>query len=359
MSEPLTLLLLYGGKSGEHEISLRSAASVLQALDPRKYIIIPVGIDKAGKFFINPYEEMLNYAEALPVKSSQAQPLPSFWIDGKLAIDADVVFPVTHGPLYEGGCLQGLLELADAAFVGCPTLASAIGMDKDIARRLVCDETISCAKYYSISKHMPFQKRSAYCEKIIAELGWPLFIKPCSLGSSVGIHKVKDSVELENALKDAFQYDEEVLIEAFIRGREIELAVLENKDLSLPPRVSLPGEILVRNSEEFYSYEAKYIEVDKTELIYPAVLEPKITTCLQDMAAKIFIRTKCKGMARVDFFVDDLTQRIYFNEINTIPGFTSISMYPKLWEISGVAYPALLDELIELAMLHHQLKKER
>ena len=197
-----------------------------------------------------------------------------------------------------------------------------------------------------------------FCEEVARELGWPLFVKPCAMGSSVGIHKVVNPSELVAAVVDARRYDETVLVEGFVKGREIELAVLEHASVCAPPLVSLPGEICVNHPDGFYSYTAKYLDDNACELSIPASLSAEWVKRLQAAAAEIFIRLKCKGMARVDFFVNDETGALYFNEINTIPGFTSISMYPKLWEASGISYPMLLDKLIELAETHYEHRKK-
>jgi D-alanine-D-alanine ligase len=354
MTNRVKLVLLYGGRSGEHEVSLRSAASVLQNLDRQKYDIIPVGMDKQGCFYLNDFQDLLAYPNSLPVETEQSQLLPSLLMNGKLAVEADVVFPVVHGPLYEDGSLQGLLELANAAYVGCDVLSSALGMDKDIARQIACGADIESARYRVLPGCASDEETKQICEEAAVSLGWPLFVKPCSLGSSVGIHKAKTMSELLDAIADARRYDRLVLIESFIAGREIELAVLENTSSFGMPFVSIPGEIQVKHKDGFYSYAAKYIDSDKTLLHIPALLDENIQHRLQAMAATIFTRLRCKGMARVDFFVHDETGQIYFNEINTLPGFTSISMYPKLWEASGISYSALLDRLVDAAMFHHQ-----
>ncbi len=357
MPKAINLLLLYGGKSGEHEISLISAASVLAHLDASKYNIMPLGIDKEGCFFLNDYQELLAFPNSLPVKTARSKPIESLMVDGKFALAVDVVFPMVHGPLYESGCLQGLLTLANVAYVGCDVLSSAIGMDKDIARRLVCDETIPSAAYRVLSWHSDVTQRRQFCDQVASEFGWPLFVKPCSLGSSVGIHKATSPSELATAINDALRYDESILVEKFVQGREIEVAVLENTLPVKPPRVSIAGEIAVHHADGFYSYTAKYLESNSTTLLIPAKLEESVAARLQLMASEIFTRLKCKGMARIDFFVD-ASNHIYFNEINTLPGFTSISMYPKLWEASGLAYPLLLDELIELARVHQRCRQQ-
>lgn len=357
MSDLIKLVLLYGGKSGEHEISLRSAASVLANLDPKKYQITPVAMDKSGCCFQSDYKTLLSYTEVLPVRTPESVALPSLLKDGRLALDAQVIFPVVHGPLLEDGCLQGILEHADVAYVGCNVLSSAIGMNKDVARRLVGSDLVSAARYRVLPSAAPQQQREAICKEVVSALGWPLFVKPCSLGSSVGIHKAHDWAELLAAVEDASRYDHDVLIEEFIQGREIELAVLESLTPGEPPRVSIAGEIEVHHRDTFYSYAAKYLESDSSQLHIPAALNPQLMQRLQSIAAEIFSRLKCRGMARVDFFVNDHTGQIYFNEINTLPGFTSISMYPKLWEASGLPYPRLLDELVNLSIMHQRAKE--
>ncbi|MCX7090362.1 MAG: D-alanine--D-alanine ligase [Legionellales bacterium] len=357
MPDLINLVLLYGGKSGEHEISLRSAASVLANLDPKKYHIIPVGMDKSGCCFLSDYQTLLQHKEVLPVRTTDSVPLPSLMKDGRLAIDAQVIFPVVHGPLLEDGCLQGIFEHAAVAYVGCDVLSSAIGMDKDVQRRLVGTDLVSTARYRVLQSAASAEQRQAVCEEAVTALGWPLFVKPCSLGSSVGIHKAHNWDTLLAAVADASRYDQVVLIEEFIKGREIELAVLESKIPGHMPRVSTVGEIVVNHPDTFYSYSAKYIESEQSQLHIPAALDPQLVQRLQAIAGEIFLRLKCKGMARVDFFVDDKTGQIYFNEINTIPGFTSISMYPKLWEASGIAYPQLLDELVDLSLLYKRAKE--
>lgn len=357
MSSFVNLIMLYGGKSGEHEISLISAASVLANLDASRFHITPIGIDKDGCFYVNDYQELLAHSKQLPVRTASSRPLDSLFVNGQLAIDADVVFPVVHGPLYEDGCLQGLLDLAGVAYVGCDVLSSALGMDKDLARRVACTNHIQSARYRLLSWHASAEETEQFCQQTATELGWPLFVKPCSMGSSVGIHKAKNMAELLLAVADARRYDKAILVEEFIQGREIELAVLENSSPTKRPHVSIPGEIQVQHSDGFYSYTAKYLESGQTQLQIPAKLDDALILRLQEAAADIFTSLKCRGLARVDFFVDDKGE-IYFNEINTLPGFTSISMYPKLWQASGIEYAALLSRLIDLAMIHHRCREQ-
>ena len=254
--------------------------------------------------------------------------------------------------------MQGLLELTGVAYVGCDVLSSAIGMDKDMARRVACTNGIQAARYRMLSWHANAAETERFCQQTAAELSWPLFVKPCSMGSSVGIHKVQNMVELSLAVADARRYDKAILVEEFIQGREIELAVLENTSPTKRPHVSVPGEIQVHHPDGFYSYTAKYLESGQSELQIPARLNESLTRRLQDAAADIFMSLKCNGMARVDFFVNDEQDAIYFNEINTLPGFTSISMYPKLWQASGLTYPSLLNRLIDLAMMHQRCREQ-
>lgn len=356
----LKLVLLYGGQSGEHEVSLQSAASVLAALDTSKYDVIAIGMDKQGCLYINNTEILRSqHANTLPVALPSATRLPSLIAHGKLAVDADIVFPVMHGPLCEDGALQGMLDLAGVAYVGCDVLSSAVSMDKDIARRLIGElEGIHAVPY----ARLPYTQTPLHdqnrCEAAVAELGWPVFVKPCSLGSSVGIHRADNMEQLLAAVRDARRYDTTVLIEAFIDGREVEVGVLEHNSGEGLPDVTIPGEIKIGHADGFYSYTAKYIESEDCTLCIPAVLDEDATKNIQMAAAEIFMRLRCHGLARVDFFVQAETHKIYFNEINTLPGFTSISMFPKLWEASGLSYSVLLDRLITLAHMRQCSRKK-
>ena len=226
-----------------------------------------------------------------------------------------------------------------------------------MARRLACIDGLKSARYKLLSWHASTVEKQQFCTEVVNEFGWPLFVKPCTLGSSVGIHKANNNEELAAAVDDALRYDEEIMVEEFLSGREIELAVLENATLSAKPRVSVAGEIKVSHPDGFYSYAAKYLEGGRTELIIPAALNNKVLEELKEAAANVFTRLKCKGLARVDFFVDDKNDAIYFNEINTLPGFTPMSMYPQLWRETGISYPDLLDELINIAINHHQCRQ--
>ncbi|HEX8899423.1 MAG TPA: D-alanine--D-alanine ligase family protein, partial [Chthoniobacterales bacterium] len=251
---------------------------------------------------------------------------------------------------------QGLLELADVPYVGCGVLASAVAMDKEMAKRVARDAGIPIVPYYALKHEQWKKEKDRVAEKIQRELGYPIFVKPANLGSSVGVHKVTDAGGLNAALEDAFRYDVKVLAEVAIDAREIELAVLENSDRGAEPLVSVPGEI--NPTHEFYSYEAKYLDEKGAELIIPAKLDSHQTEQAQEIARSAFSAIECEGMARVDLLLDRSIGKFYFNELNTIPGFTSISMYPKLWEASGLSYRELLSRLIDLAVSRHERKRK-
>lgn len=356
MSERLKVALLFGGNNSEHEISLVSAASVLKNLDSKKYEVFPIAIDKQGKIYLHQEADLRLVEGALPVKTIHSQPIPSLMVDAKFFIPVDVVLPIMHGTFFEDGCIQGLLKLAHVAYVGCDVLSSSIGMDKDMARRIACTDGIQSTRYELINKNMSDNLWSQILDQAISAYGFPLFVKPCSLGSSVAIQKVQNKQQALDAILDAFKYDTEVLIEAFVRGREIEVAVLEdskNREIL----TSVPGEIRVNHPNGFYSYDAKYINSQSSEYLIPAPLSPEWTQKIQQAAKAIFTKLKCKGMARVDFFFDEQEQQLYFNEINTIPGFTSISLYPSMWRHSGLNFPELLDSLIENAIVHFNMVK--
>lgn len=358
MTEKLKVAVLYGGKSGEHEISLRSAASVIRNLDTSRFEIVPIGIDKQGKWLLNDVKNVLSDdQQTAQIVTSSAQaiavPQPIRMHDFHAKDLFDVVFPVLHGPLYEDGCLQGLLRLAEVPFVGAGVLSSAISMDKVIAKRLVETSGIKTAPYFMVRKPQWEAQRQAIIEAIFKSLGQTLFVKPVSLGSSVATHKVTDANGLAEAIDDAVQYDHKVLIEKAINAREIECAVLENIDDGQTPIVSIPGEIIVGGGYGFYSYDAKYQDPNAAELIIPAPLNNDRIQEAQAIARRVFIECDCEGMARVDLFLDKDSDEFYFNELNTLPGFTTISMYPKLFAASGISYADLLSRLIDLALTAH------
>jgi D-alanine-D-alanine ligase len=363
----LRVAVLYGGRSGEHEVSLQSAASVINYLDRDRFEIVPVAIDKRGRWLLNDIS-LLEGKKSLPVFKDAPKvvlpPNPAEAVGGSALIrlgesgearGIDVVFPVLHGPLCEDGTIQGLLELADLPYVGCGVLASAIAMDKEMAKRVARDAGIPIVPYVSLQHEVWKREKQPSAKSIAEQLGYPVFVKPANLGSSVGVHKVKEPSGLKAALDDAFNYDRKVLIEAAVNAREIEVSVLENLEAGGAPLVSVPGEI--DPAHEFYSYEAKYLDEKGAALIIPAKLDPEETKRAQEIGRKIFTALECEGMARVDLFLDRTSGEFFFNELNTIPGFTSISMYPKLWEASGTGYPELLSKLVDLAISRHEKKK--
>lgn len=371
MSKKIRVAVLYGGKSGEHEVSLQSAASVIRHLDRDRFEVIPVSIDKQGKWQWNDLK-LIEAAQgkALPIFANAPEMRLAPQNDGRASLlptstsaaasfhDIDVFFPVMHGPLCEDGAVQGLLELADVAYVGSGVLGSAIGMDKDIAKRLTSLAGIPIAPYVAVTKQGFARDPGASLKAAQGSLTLPVFVKPCNMGSSVGVHKVKKWEDLAPALKDAFQYDLKVLVEQGIDAREIEVAVLEGDPLF----TSVASEINASTKHEFYSYEAKYLDADGATVDLPAKISDAQMKRVQALAAKAFATLECNGLARVDFFLDRGTGDFYFNEVNTLPGFTSISMYPKMMEASGMPYPKLLTRLIELALAKqaekHALKRE-
>ena len=350
MAKKIRVALLFGGKSAEHEISLRSAKNVADAMDKQKYDVVFIGIDKSGKWLPPAASAtLLASASSIPAdpKSAGVALIPQG--EGALSGDdskIDVVFPILHGPFGEDGTVQGLLRLADVAFVGPGVLGSAVGMDKDVMKRLLRDAGIPIGKFLVATDSAPVSFTTA--EK---ELGLPIFVKPANLGSSVGVSKVRDEKEFAEAVKLAFRFDTKVILEEFIEGREIECAVLGNED----PQVSVPGEIVVHH--DFYSYEAKYLDENGSSLEIPAKLPKETVEKVQELALRTFKALECEGMGRVDSFVTK-DGSVFVNEINTIPGFTNISMYPKLWEASGISYSALIDRLIELALQRHEKQRK-
>jgi D-alanine-D-alanine ligase len=364
----LRVAVLYGGRSGEHEVPLQSAASVINHLDRSRFEIVPVAIDKQGRWHLNDIS-LLEGQKSLPVfKDAPSVVLAPNLADTKSgsalipfgelgeARAIDVIFPVVHGPLCEDGTLQGLLELADVPYVGCGVLASAVAMDKEMAKRVARDAGIPIVPYLSLKHDRWKKEKRLWAERIQQELGYPAFVKPANLGSSVGVHKVTDAGDLNDALENAFRYDVKVLVETAINAREIELALLENPDPSAEPQVSVPGEI--NPTHEFYSYEAKYLDENGAELIIPAQLDAEQIKQVQEIGRRAFSAIECEAMARVDLLLDRTSGKLYFNELNTIPGFTSISMYPKLWAASGLEYSDLIDRLIQLGIERHEDKKK-
>jgi D-alanine-D-alanine ligase len=354
----IRVAVLYGGRSGEHEVALRSAASVINNLDRTKFEITPIGIDKNGKWHVAEPSVLEGKTASLPIFQSQAEVLlptnPAAQESGVIALVGgaktpfDVVFPVMHGTNGEDGTIQGLLELAEVAYVGCGVLASAVGMDKDVAKRLVGLEGLPVVPSLCIRVGDWKSGSAAIAARAGKEFGFPCFVKPVNSGSSVGVHKVKSAADFAFAVTDAFRYDTKVLIEKAISAREIELSVLENPKLGEPPLVSVAGEI--NATHEFYSYEAKYLDESGAVMKIPAEISNEQLAAAQDIARRAFVALECEGLARVDLFLDKTDGKFYFNEVNTLPGFTSISMYPKMWEASGISYSELLTKLIDLAL---------
>lgn len=348
----LRVAILFGGRSAEHEVSLQSARNVIEALDRDKYDPILIGIDKAGQWFLNRDSiQLLNAGDPRSIRlagnKNEIALTPTGPASRLIALNGpadigrpDVLFPVLHGPYGEDGSIQGLAKLADLPCVGADIAGSAVGMDKDIMKRLLRDHGIPVCKFMTFHE---WDRDLLDYHGLREELGEVLFVKPANLGSSVGISRASDRDEFVQAVDTAFQYDTKIVIEEEVKGREIECAILGNED----PAASVPGEIIPKNG--FYSYAAKYIDAGGAALEIPAKLPGHLVIRLQDMAVATFKALECKGMARVDFFLTE-EEQIYVNEINTIPGFTRISMYPKLWEYSGISYSELIDKLIGLAI---------
>src|SRR5713101_169107 len=383
--------ILFGGRSGEHEVSLLSAASVLNAIDKDKYEVVPIGITKDGRWLTaSDAENLLRGKLVLESRHLRAgdpettQPaavlargeavvvppepvhrqsgLVPFQTDAALtrraadrAINVDVIFPVLHGTFGEDGTIQGLLELADIPYVGAGVLGSAAGMDKDIMKSLFIAAGIPIVKHVTILRS-DWEQNAKKVQKLVAsKLKYPVFVKPANLGSSVGISKAHDRKELGPAIEEAAKFDRKIVIEQGVGGkkqkaREIECSVLGNDK----PEASVPGEIVP--GKEFYDYTAKYVD-EGSQLIIPAKLSKAETKTIQQLAISAFQAVDCSGLARVDFLMEPKNRKIYLNEINTMPGFTAISMYPKLWAASGVAYPELIERLIRLGQERHEEKK--
>jgi len=356
MARKIRVGILFGGRSAEHEVSLQSAKNIIDAIDTNKYEVVLIGIDKKGQWHLNEESQFLLPAvesglPELPEKGENLALVPGKEDEQLVALSGqqrlgslDVIFPVLHGPFGEDGTVQGLLKLANVAFVGAGVLGSAVGMDKDVMKRLLRDAGIPVARFIVANRN---SLKQIGFDEARAQLGLPLFVKPANLGSSVGISKVKDHEEFERAVREAFHYDHKILIEECVDGREIECSVLGNDN----PIASVPGEILPRH--EFYSYEAKYLDENGAALEIPAKLLSETAEHIRQLAIKTFTVLCCEGMARVDFFLRN-GEEIIVNEINTIPGFTRISMYPKLWEATGISYCELIDRLIQLALERFQ-----
>jgi D-alanine-D-alanine ligase len=351
VTERTRLGVIFGGRSGEHEVSLMSARSVIGALDPQRYEIIEIGISREGAWYGG--SDVLAAFEAgrvddlLPVCMIPEPGSPGIFRrepDGRTEVlaDLEVVFPVLHGTFGEDGTLQGLLELADVAYVGAGVLASSVAMDKGLFKNLMRAHGIPVVDWYTLNAKDLESKLELMLERAEMLGGYPLFTKPANLGSSVGISRCDNRSDLLEGLKEASQYDRRIVVERGIDAREIEVSVLGNEE----PQASIAGEIVP--GDAFYSYKAKYLD-DSSELIIPAPIDDELMEEARSLAVKAYKAIDGAGMARVDFLLDRHGDKLYMNEINTIPGFTKISMYPKLWQASGLAYAKLLDRLVELA----------
>jgi len=358
MSQRTRIALIFGGQSAEHAVSLESAKNVMDALSSKNYEVSLVAIDKQGvwRHLAKPDDlrrtdvadpiDVSQCGEAVWLRPTTAESQASAAAEifslstSKPLASIDVVFPILHGPYGEDGTIQGFFRLMGLPFVGSGVLGSAVGMDKDVSKRLLRDAGLPVGKFICLNRH---EKNASRFQELRHELGLPFFVKPANMGSSVGVYKVNSEAEYQNALMDAFRYDLKVMVEEFIRGREIECSVLGNHD----PRASVPGEIVPQH--DFYSYEAKYLDENGARLQIPAKLSESVAQQVRDLAIRVYKTLECSGMSRVDFFVTE-DDRILVNEINTIPGFTKISMYPKMWNASGITYSDLIDQLVRLAI---------
>lgn len=346
------IALIFGGKSAEHEVSITSAANIYNALDLALFDPILIGVSKEGSWYHFSHSDVFQRYKSLNDSELNPNHLVSFLsyndkpyiliLKTQEKIHVDCAFPIIHGTMGEDGTLQGFFRILNLAFVGCGVLSSAIGMDKDFMKRLLTEAKIPNSRYLIVKKdHVPTY------QSIVDQLGSPFFIKPANAGSSVGVHKIKSEMDFTQKINDAFLYDHKVIAEEFIQGREIECSVMGLNDY---PHASIPGELIVKH--EFYSYEAKYIDQHGADIIIPAKLSHEQIKHIQELAAKTYQFLGCDGMARVDFFIR-LDGQIFVNEINTLPGFTQISMYPKMWQATGLQYKDLITKLINLAFEKH------
>lgn len=354
MGKKIRVGVIFGGRSGEHEVSLRSAESVINAMDKTRYAVVPIGITQEGQWLVSGDSKTMlpqtvmasnNHQMVAIIGDPTRQGLTR--LDAGTSEPLDVVIPVLHGTYGEDGTIQGLLEMAGVPYVGCGVLASATGMDKVVMKQLFTQAGLTVIDYEWFLRSSWEEKPQAIIKQISRRLGFPVFVKPANLGSSVGISKAKDKTELRAAINDAARYDRRIIVERAVVGREIEVSLLGNDH----PVASLPGEIIT--GHEFYDYEDKYVDTtSRTEV--PARLPKKILERIQRDGIKAFQAIDGSGLARVDFFVERETNRVIINEINTMPGFTSISMYAKMWEASGISYAELIDRLIALAIERHR-----
>ena len=360
MRKKVKIGLIFGGRSGEHEVSLQSAQGVMGAIDREKYEIVPIGITQEGRWLaagdpmkaLTSGEVAQSNPAALLAEPSQRGLMRLETQGQEQALKAievsqiDVAFPILHGPYGEDGTVQGLLELAGIPYVGAGVLASAVGMDKVVFKDVARAHGLPVPAFVAVKRKEWDREPEQVVTRAEAELGYPCFVKPANLGSSVGISKAHTRAELRQALAEAARYDRKLLVEEAIDAREIEVSVLGNDE----PIASVPGEILP--SAEFYDYAAKYLDAE-SELLIPAPIPPEMAERIRELAVKAYLAIDCAGMARVDFLLDRQTNKVYLNEVNTLPGFTPVSMYPKLWEATGISYPELIERLVELALERH------
>jgi D-alanine-D-alanine ligase len=364
MERKLRVGVIFGGRSGEHEVSVASAASVLRALDPEKYEVVPIGITAEGRWLAG--ADPRRMIEGAPMETSGEQStvtavsmtgdptqhglVPHEDSGAGGVPPLDIVIPVLHGTYGEDGTLQGLLEMASVAYAGCGVLGSALGMDKEKAKLIFKAAGLPVVDWLT-AQRVDFERdASALCDRVEARFAYPVFVKPANLGSSVGVGKAHDRTELARALATAFEYDRKAIVEPSVNCRELECGVLGNDE----PIASIVGEVVPSN--EFYDYRAKYVD-NASRLFLPADIPVETAAAIRAAAVQAFLALDLSGLARVDFFLDKDTGAIYVNEVNTMPGFTQISMYPKLWEASGIPYPELLDRLIALGIERHADKQ--
>jgi len=354
--------LIFGGRSGEHEVSLASAESVMANLDRDRYEIVPIGITREGSWLLGTEPQMLRATASGGTHDMEAESTKAVTLTGDprlrrlIPVDKgedlgnqgsiDIIFPVLHGTYGEDGALQGLLEMANMPYVGCGVLGSAMGMDKEKMKLVFQAVGLPVAEYLVYRRNQWERSPQDILNAIEQELGYPCFVKPVNLGSSVGVNKAHDRIELEHAIHVAAEYDRKIIIERGLNCREVECAVLGNDE----PIASVVGEAI--SSNEFYDYRAKYID-GKSQVVIPADIAQETAEEVRRQAVQAFLALDLSGLARVDFFIEKETDIVYINEVNTMPGFTTISMYPKLWEASGLSYPQLMDRLIELAIERH------
>ncbi len=331
------VLMLFGGRSEEHEVSCSSAVAVLQALRDAGHQVISVGIDRSGSWFLADASRSPLVAAGRPVSLRVPE---GRLLAGSDEIQFDVAFPVLHGPYGEDGAIQGLFEISDTPYVGCGVAASAVAMDKDFAKQVFTQQRIPTARWVALHKHQ-FDGSVAALDQIVRRLELPVFVKPAELGSSVGIVKAGTEAELKDGIRRAFEFGEKVVVEEFIDGREIEVAVLGG------PRASIPGEVVIRG--DWYDYDSKYND-ETSRFVAPARLTPPQSKLVRDMAEDAFSALGCKGLARIDFFLEERGRGFLINEVNTMPGFTPISGFPTMWQASGMAYDELCNELVQLAL---------